>query len=267
MKRHLAWLLCISFMSIHAHAAEFIGYSLMLTSHLISEYYSSPAYGDQLKSLIEADDIPAIKKELGWGFITHPDTLTSRRTTPLMYAESKEMVDYLVSRKANVNFKTASEMTPLRGAILNRCLSQASVIQALLDNKADINACNNDGATVLFYAVKWQRSTPIVKLLLERKANQNAITNYGETPLMKASTREHVSLLLEHKAAIDRRDFDGNTALIHAAQAHFYDAVRALLEHKADPAITNTEGNKAFDFADSMSKDLIKKAITERNKR
>ena len=51
------------------------------------------------------------------------------------------VVEYLVNQKADINAKTLDEETPLHWAAKNGCLS---VVEYLVNQKADINAKNKD---------------------------------------------------------------------------------------------------------------------------
>jgi ankyrin repeat protein len=78
----------------------------------------------------------------------------------------------------------------------------SDVIRLLLDNKADINKCDNYGESPLAYACE-AGNLWAVKLLLERGADVNKASKDGTTPLgiaNKLPDKAIAKLLLEHGA-------------------------------------------------------------------
>ncbi len=146
-----------------------------------------------------------------------------------------------------------------------------AAVRALIDDGADVNAPEADGATVLHWAVRWDdpesvdllldagadagaanaygvtplalacinRSTPLVARLLDAGADPNAATTMGETALMscaRTGTADAVAALLEHGAGnVNARESSrGQTALMWAVAQGHADVVRILIEHGAD---------------------------------
>ncbi len=146
-----------------------------------------------------------------------------------------------------------------------------AAVRALVDDGADVNAPEADGATVLHWAVRWDdpesvdllldagadagaanaygvtplalacinRSTPLVVRLLEAGADPNAATTMGETALMtcaRTGTADAVAALFEHGAGnVNARESSrGQTALMWAVAQGHADVVRILIEHGAD---------------------------------
>jgi ankyrin repeat protein len=90
------------------------------------------------------------------------------------------------------------------------------------------------------------------RLLLEHKAAVNATDSEGNTPLHSAAFKCHadvVRLLLEHKADVKAADSDGDTPLHLAASCGRLDVVRLLLEHKANiKAVARLPRSARLDF-------------------
>jgi len=140
-------------------------------------------------------------------------------------------------------------------------------VRALLQQHADVNASQGDGATALHWAAYWDDAvmadmllraranvnaanelgvTPLalassgamVDQLLKAGANPNIVASTGESPLMAAArigNAEMVTALLDHGAdANAKENVRGQTALMWAVSQKHPDAVRALLEHGAD---------------------------------
>ena len=142
-------------------------------------------------------------------------------------------------------------------------------VQALLDDGADVNTPQGDGATALHWAAHWDElksaelliaagaavdtanalgvtplwlacnngSAVMVQTLLEAGADPNAALPSGETSLMTASRTggtEAVRLLLDHGADVSKKeDSHGQTALMWAVAQKHPAVVRVLLEHGA----------------------------------
>jgi ankyrin repeat protein len=95
--------------------------------------------------------------------------------------------------------------------------------------------------------------TSVVKLLLDNGALPSQRDGLGRTALMWAATgdnAEAVELLLEAGSEVNAVDTsEGFTALMHAAAEGHASVVKVLLKHDADPAVRDTDGDTARDFA------------------
>ena len=111
----------------------------------------------------------------------------------------------------------------------------APTLNLFLDKGADPNATNLAGASPLIWAAADPEK---VALLLQRGANPNLRSARGNTALIVAAYQYGSSAilktLLKAGAEVGARNDDGETALIAAAQAGDCEALRVLIEHKAD---------------------------------
>ena len=143
-------------------------------------------------------------------------------------------------------------------------------VQTLLDDGADVNAPQGDGATALHWAAYWDElttarllmaagatvattnalgvtplwlacnngSAAMVGALLDAGADANAVLPSGETPLMTASrtgSANAVRVLLAHGADVRAKEGShGQTALMWAVAQQHPTIVQALLEHGAN---------------------------------
>lgn len=110
------------------------------------------------------------------------------------------------------------------------------VVQFLLDEGADVNTTNENGATALTVAARYGHE-PVVQLLLEHKADINWGDELGRTALHAAVGSESVAitrLLLQHNADPDVFDAYGNTALHSAAVWGHESIVQTLLKYRAN---------------------------------
>lgn len=104
-------------------------------------------------------------------------------------AGHREIVDLLISRKADVNFKSSEGYTALQkaaGASNTRPHDrQYEIVQSLISAKAEVNAENNRQPSALTYAATFGNRA-IVDLLISSNAKFNTYDMYGGTPLINA---------------------------------------------------------------------------------
>lgn len=108
--------------------------------------------------------------------------------------------------------------------------------RALLAKKADVNAAERDGTTVLHWAVEHDDAA-MVTALLKGGARARVANRYGVTPLHVAATNGSariLELLLGAGADVAAALPSGETALMAAARTGTPEAIRTLLAHKAD---------------------------------
>jgi ankyrin repeat protein len=112
-------------------------------------------------------------------------------------------------------------------------------VRALIQDHADLNAAQGDGATALHWAAL-KDDLEMTRLLLHAGARPDALTRIGGlTPLYLASTRGNPAIVAEllnaGANAGAASSVNGSTALMKAAAAGSAEAVRLLLEHGANP--------------------------------
>jgi ankyrin repeat protein len=76
-------------------------------------------------------------------------------------------------------------MAANKGALGGAPAPTASIVRLLLDNRADVNAMTDEGATALMYAAQ-KCDEGIVQMLLDKGAKVNVKTNAGVGALMVA---------------------------------------------------------------------------------
>ncbi len=142
-------------------------------------------------------------------------------------------VRLLLKDRSLVNVTDSDGASPLMHAAL---YADIGCMKVLLENGADPNARNLDGATALI----WAADDPAkVKLLLAAKADVNARTKHGVTALLAAAlpygSSGVIAQLLAKGADVNATDVDGWTPLIRAAASGDTESTRQLLAHHADP--------------------------------
>ena len=145
------------------------------------------------------------------------------------------IVDLLLNRKANVEHRTKDGCTALMFAAL---AGHVKVTRLLLDNKAMINVESDSNKDSPLTFACWKGHKKVVQLLLEHSANLEHRTKEGFTPLMFAALGGHTDvadLLLERRAAVNVPSGSNNDILLTSAcwKGH-YDVVCLLLNFNSD---------------------------------
>jgi uncharacterized protein len=139
----------------------------------------------------------------------------------------------LIQQKANVNAAQADGATAIQWAVYRDDLEMAD---ALIAAAADIKLANREGATPMYLA-SLHGSAPMIEKLLKAGADVNQLGPEGETPLMLAARTgnlDAIRVLLDHHADVNAKDkLRGTTALMWATEQLHPDAVKLLIEHGA----------------------------------
>jgi uncharacterized protein len=181
-----------------------------------------------------------------------------------------ETVDLLLREGANVTALNRYGATPLSEAVH---IGSGALVEKLLKAGADANTFTTAQAETVLMKASREGNVEAVKVLLEHGAEVNAKENFrGQTALMWAAAEGHadiVSMLATHGAELNVRSYDrdtnlpkmaagtpaapiargGLTALLFAARQGQMDAVKALLDAKADINAVDSDENNALTLA------------------
>ncbi len=198
---------------------------------------------DKLANAVVDKDLITLDSLLQTGIdvnITEED----RGATVLLIASSfkdyEDVVSFLISRGADVNFKGKDGRTPLIWAAGNSFES----IKILLENGADVNAKGDDGMNAFiqstFGILSKKVLTEVMDLLLENGANVNSAliskNAAGWTALHFAAVNgdyDLVKYLLSRGANVNHTSDEGSTALSLARQEKYEALVSFLKKHGA----------------------------------
>ena len=117
--------------------------------------------------------------------------------------------------------------------------ADTTMVTALLEGGADINAQNCLGYTALLYAVK-NNHLELVQELVNAGANVNLQTKGGDTPLIYAVKNKNidiVDILLEKEPDLNLQDEAGYTALTYAEENDSIEIANALVEKGAEVSL------------------------------
>lgn len=111
----------------------------------------------------------------------------------------------------------------------------ASTVNLLIAQNADVNAPDEQGRTALFLASS-EGKTDVVRSLIDAGADTDATTQDGQTPLMAAAikgNKETIEVLIEHDANVRMKSGAGATAHDLAIQFK-HDSVARLIADEID---------------------------------
>ncbi len=133
------------------------------------------------------------------------------------------------------------------------------VKEIMKSNPSVINELNDRGFTPLILAC-YKNNNDVAKFLIDSVEDLDVTTEMG-TALMATVVKGNVEIgtyLLEKKANPNLTDSNGVTALMYAVQFKNEDLVKALLKHNADKTILDKNGKTAFEYAVfSENKEII----------
>ncbi|MGD0136647.1 MAG: ankyrin repeat domain-containing protein [Bryobacteraceae bacterium] len=140
----------------------------------------------------------------------------------------------LVEQHADVNAPQADGATALHWAVFQ---SDKATVDLLLGAGANPKAANHDGSTPLWLACI-NGDAPVIAALLKAGADANEQLPLGRSPLMVASRTGNVDamkVLLDHGADVNAKEtLRGTTPLMWAADEGHAPAIQLLIEHGAD---------------------------------
>ena len=144
----------------------------------------------------------------------------------------------LLQQKADVNAAQPDGATAIQWAAYRDDQEMADVLIAA---GANIKLANREGATPLYLA-SLHGSAPMIEKLLKSGADANEPGPEGGTPLMLAArtgSLDAIRVLLDHHADVDAKDkLRGTTALMWATEQSHPEAVKLLVEHGASVRVT-----------------------------
>ncbi|AKL97569.1 ankyrin repeat domain-containing protein [Endomicrobium proavitum] len=207
--------------------------------------------------------------------------------TPLMNAirlngRCPEIAIALILNKANVNatynkpYDKEDKMTPLMYATDKGAMTiKSTVLQALIDAGANVNAKNAEGNTPLLLASHYASDPENIEVLLKSGANIEERDKNGYTPLMislwNGAFPDITLTLIRNKANVNAAGIDEKkrTALLIALD--YYTAapakiIKALIESGANVNVKDADGKTALIYAAKNTDDERVKIIIDTNK-
>jgi ankyrin repeat protein len=134
-------------------------------------------------------------------------------------------------------------------------------VQKLLNEGANINEPDSNGATPLIHAI-WKKKTEVAKYLIQSGAEVKDKDKNGWSALTYAifyKQHDLMKIILDKGVDIESRDYLGETALVYAAlRTADFDAAKMLIKAGADANAKSYEGETVLDiFLSSMRWDIL----------
>ncbi|GAQ83954.1 ankyrin repeat-rich membrane spanning protein [Klebsormidium nitens] len=157
----------------------------------------------------------------------------------------KEVAAYLLEQGADVNAYDPDGATPLLAAADG---GSAECVELLMRAGAIVDAKDRVGVSALI-AASYNGHVDCVRKLLKHAADVNAQSHGGVTPLIAAAeggSESCVRLLIQAGGDLEARTAEGKTALMHAVGQNITAAVEALISAGAELDGTDNEGRTAL---------------------
>lgn len=126
-------------------------------------------------------------------------------------------------------------------------------VRNAIESGSDVNAKDAETSLTALHMAAYNGHGEIVKLLIEHGATIDCRDNEGKTPLIHACTDafpETVEILLDAGADVNAKEStEGFTPLMMGAGLGQADVVRVLLQHDANRAMRDDDGDTATDHA------------------
>ena len=175
-------------------------------------------------------------------------------TLDVIDAIEKGDLSYIKNAIANGLSINSVRQKPCNNTLLMEAImsDNIEIVQWLINNGADINACNDYGNTPLLFAIavpdlKQVRNTRAIAMKLIRyNANVNVCSKRGKTPLILAAYLgfdDIVEYLITKGANVNACDDAGNTALmINIIHQPTLSIMQELISNGANINVCNKEG-------------------------
>ena len=162
-------------------------------------------------------------------------------------------IPVVIQKGVPVDEPNATGETPLFIATKN---DSPSIMRTLLDNKANLNARDKQGNTLLHTAVRWNAKNAAA-LLISYGIDMNAHSLNGGTALHDAVSlgmSEIETMLIKEGADLEVRDIDGNTPFMEAVKSGLIPSIEKLASNGANPSTRNSRGDTPLHLVVAMER-------------
>ncbi|KAF2130174.1 ankyrin [Dothidotthia symphoricarpi CBS 119687] len=191
-----------------------------------------------------------------------PQTKYSRELIKAACNNAVDLMKHCINNGANIDHQsTAKELKDAGMAALHAATAGGHLlaVKLLVDYKANINIRMPGGYTALHLAVR-RGYSEVVRFLINKGADLDATDDVGQTPLTESPNEAIQLILLDAGANPDIPGHDLNTALHYAASFGWVEAVRSLVNHRANIHACNMNEQTPLWLACSKPKVAVTKA-------
>jgi ankyrin repeat protein len=246
---------------------------------------SSSALNGRLCQVAAEGDLDSVRAHLAAGACVN--ARDEGEATPLHRAVAsghREVVEFLIAHGANVNAvggilagtplceAVATDYSLVAGDLLKKERPDLGyddklywelreklakqlmldIVRILIEHGADVNARDESGGTVLFFALGDNTPVEVIKFLLTRGAHPGLKDDYGTTVLHEAAAEgltDLVALFLDSGTDVDLRDADRQAPLHEAVWQDNKEMVELLLARGADVSARDKNGDTPLHIA------------------
>ena len=193
-----------------------------------------------------------------------------RDYSPLMYAamiNNRQAAELLILFGARITFRSDKDGAfPLKIAVE---FDSDEVLKILIKNGDDINqqfinywnSLNFPVYTSLMHVAVSNKSYKVAKILIDARVNCNILGGVvKQTPLFDAIEKKDpqmIQYLIAGGADLNITNGYGLTPLINSVRYGCYECVKLLIDAGADVNWKDSDGETAFDYAQTQSADII----------
>ena len=189
------------------------------------------------------------------------------RTALLLACSYKreDLVKALLKARADPGIADQEGASCLHAAI-DRCCS-IGTLRALIDHGVDIGATRKDGTNALLLACRKGQSES-VRFLLDAGVDVGITKQNGNTCLHEAVSgccnKDILQSIIQQGVNVNAVNSEGKTALLRACESKQGESVKLLLEMKADPNISDTNGHTSLHagILGRCTNDILREIIT-----
>jgi ankyrin repeat protein len=188
------------------------------------------------------------------------------RRPKMLKRSIKRIENYLRNPFLDINFEIQG-ISPL-----TKATAEWRVLSVLLQHeKIDLEFCNCDGRTSLFFAVQYPETSSL-RLLIDKGAFVDRRDNEGRTSLSLAAELgrlDHVKILVEYNADISSADSEGWTPLFWAVSGDHHETAKYLLS-ETDANIDHQDVNGRTPLvvaAETSNVEMTRRLISDKRRR
>lgn len=212
--------------------------------------------------------------------------INNKNCTPLMYAKSKLMVEFLISKGANINIIIMSNIYGVKETILTYMFVNSTVetVEALIDNGAQIYLEDKYQIikSLIIKEIFEEKYIPMYELLYRKGVNFSMVDNCGDNVLHYLVTKfgcnknilEMISFFINHGVNINQLNNNNEPPIYHILRKSFLiessyyclqnffcrtELFKFLIDNGAD-ILNNFTGNTFLHYLISrnMDKNIVK---------
>lgn len=176
--------------------------------------------------------------------------------------EQMQAIKSLLAQGANVNVIDLSSLTAIYYALE---IQNNEIIKLLIQNGANLNIQDSQGGTPLHYYIShvYQASPEIIKLMVEYGADINIQNKGGKTPLMLAAYWGNVPTVrllingIQETQGLEQIGIQHDKTYFSLLPTEIRKITFEHLKMRADPNITDTNGNTALSLAIKFLEEML----------